>query len=154
MNILGVGGPELLIILVLMFQNSSNLASAYGIAVTGAMFIDTLLIFQSLTPHAQHPLRRVVLFGNGGGTSVLATDYYARLGLDVLPFNRAAIDALADLKLPMTLDSSWKNSMLMRANSWGSRVWRSRSARSSRRTAGSRRRSSISCTKGAIRTPW
>ena len=32
------------IILVLMFQNSSNLASAYGIAVTGAMFIDTLLM--------------------------------------------------------------------------------------------------------------
>lgn len=32
------------IILVLMFQNSSNLAAAYGIAVTGAMFIDTLLM--------------------------------------------------------------------------------------------------------------
>ena len=32
------------ILLVLMFQNSSNLASAYGIAVTGAMFIDTLLM--------------------------------------------------------------------------------------------------------------
>ncbi len=32
------------IVLVLMFQNSSNLAAAYGIAVTGAMFIDTLLM--------------------------------------------------------------------------------------------------------------
>ncbi|UVI38568.1 potassium transporter Kup [Qipengyuania spongiae] len=32
------------ILLVLMFQSSSNLASAYGIAVTGAMFIDTLLM--------------------------------------------------------------------------------------------------------------
>ncbi len=32
------------IILVLMFGNSSNLAAAYGIAVTGAMFIDTLLM--------------------------------------------------------------------------------------------------------------
>ena len=32
------------IILVLMFENSSNLASAYGIAVTGAMFIDTCLM--------------------------------------------------------------------------------------------------------------
>ncbi|WP_341712897.1 potassium transporter Kup [Erythrobacter sp.] len=32
------------ILLVLMFQNSSNLAAAYGIAVTGAMFIDTLLM--------------------------------------------------------------------------------------------------------------
>ena len=32
------------ILLVLFFQNSSNLASAYGIAVTGAMLIDTCLI--------------------------------------------------------------------------------------------------------------
>lgn len=63
-------------------------------------FIDALLIFQSLTPHPRHPLRRVVLFGNGGGTSVLAADYYARLGLDVLPFGQSAIDALAALKLP------------------------------------------------------
>ncbi len=34
----------MVIILVLMFQSSSNLASAYGIAVTGAMLIDTVLI--------------------------------------------------------------------------------------------------------------
>ncbi|MDE8652053.1 potassium transporter Kup [Novosphingobium album (ex Liu et al. 2023)] len=32
------------IVLVLFFQNSSNLASAYGIAVTGAMLIDTCLM--------------------------------------------------------------------------------------------------------------
>ncbi|VVT18262.1 potassium transporter Kup [Erythrobacter sp. EC-HK427] len=32
------------VLLVLFFQNSSNLASAYGIAVTGAMFIDTCLM--------------------------------------------------------------------------------------------------------------
>src|SRR5690606_13448014 len=32
------------IMLVLFFQNSSNLASAYGIAVTGAVTIDTLLM--------------------------------------------------------------------------------------------------------------
>ncbi|TCJ39056.1 potassium transporter Kup [Parafrankia sp. BMG5.11] len=32
------------ILLVLTFRNSSNLASAYGIAVTGAMFIDTCLM--------------------------------------------------------------------------------------------------------------
>ncbi|MEH6756328.1 MAG: potassium transporter Kup [Parasphingorhabdus sp.] len=32
------------ILLVLTFQTSSNLASAYGIAVTGAMFIDTCLL--------------------------------------------------------------------------------------------------------------
>ena len=33
------------VILVLAFQTSSNLASAYGIAVTGAMTVDTLLAF-------------------------------------------------------------------------------------------------------------
>ncbi|QZH74530.1 MAG: potassium transporter Kup [Erythrobacter sp.] len=32
------------VLLVLFFQNSSSLASAYGIAVTGAMFIDTCLM--------------------------------------------------------------------------------------------------------------
>ena len=41
-------------------------------------FVDTLLVFQALTPRPQHPTRRVVLFGNGGGASVLATDYFAR----------------------------------------------------------------------------
>ena len=34
----------MVVILVLSFQNSSNLAAAYGIAVTGAMFIDTCLL--------------------------------------------------------------------------------------------------------------
>jgi len=63
-------------------------------------FIDTLLIFQTLTPQPQHPTTRVVLFGNGGGTSVLATDCFARLGLDVAPFAQPALDALAALKLP------------------------------------------------------
>ncbi len=63
-------------------------------------FIDTLLVFQTLTPQPQHPTRRVVLFGNGGGASVLATDYFARLGLDVTPFESATVDALAALKLP------------------------------------------------------
>ena len=63
-------------------------------------FVDTLLIFQSLTPRGTQPTKRVALFGNGGGTSVLATDYYARLGLDVTPFDKAAVDALAALKMP------------------------------------------------------
>jgi len=34
----------MVLLLVLVFQSSSNLAAAYGIAVTGAMFIDTCLI--------------------------------------------------------------------------------------------------------------
>lgn len=34
----------MVLLLVLFFQSSSNLAAAYGIAVTGAMFIDTILL--------------------------------------------------------------------------------------------------------------
>jgi len=34
----------MVVILVLFFQSSTNLAAAYGIAVTGAMFIDTILL--------------------------------------------------------------------------------------------------------------
>jgi acyl-CoA synthetase (NDP forming) len=63
-------------------------------------FIDTLLTFQTIAPHPAHPTRRVVLFGNGGGTSVLATDYFARLGIAVTPFEAATTDKLAALKLP------------------------------------------------------
>lgn len=63
-------------------------------------FIDVLLAFQTLTPRPQHPTQRVVLFGNGGGTSVLATDFFARLGLDVAPFDKQTVGALAALKLP------------------------------------------------------
>jgi KUP system potassium uptake protein len=39
----------MVILLVLVFQNSSNLTAAYGIAVTGAMFIDTCLLAVVLT---------------------------------------------------------------------------------------------------------
>ena len=63
-------------------------------------FIDTLIAFQALAPQPRHPTRRVVLFGNGGGASVLATDQFARLGLDVEPFGRETVEALAALKLP------------------------------------------------------
>ena len=63
-------------------------------------FIDILAGFQALTPQPKHPTQRVALFGNGGGTSVLATDFFSRLGLDVTPFDQHAIDELAALKLP------------------------------------------------------
>ncbi len=63
-------------------------------------FVDTLLTFQSLTPKASHPVHQVTLFGNGGGASVLATDYFARLGLEVTPFGADTIAALAALQLP------------------------------------------------------
>ncbi|MBX3664484.1 MAG: CoA-binding protein [Burkholderiales bacterium] len=59
--------------------------------------IDTLLAFQMLTPGTARPTQRVVLFGNGGGTSVLATDYLSEHGLTVAPFSadtRRALEAI------------------------------------------------------------
>lgn len=49
-------------------------------------FLDALLMFQTLTPQPAES-DSVVLFGNGGGTSVLGTDHIARAGfsLSVVP---------------------------------------------------------------------
>lgn len=63
-------------------------------------FLDTLLIFQGLAPRDNRPTREIVMFGNGGGTSVLATDFFARLGLNVTPFAAPTLQALKALKLP------------------------------------------------------
>ncbi len=49
--------------LVLTFQNSSNLAAAYGIAVTGTMTIDTILIAFVLVAWRWSPLLVVPLIG-------------------------------------------------------------------------------------------
>jgi acyl-CoA synthetase (NDP forming) len=63
-------------------------------------FVNALLIFQALAPQTRRPTRRAVLFGNGGGASVLATDFFARMGIEVTPFENATIERLAALKLP------------------------------------------------------
>jgi acyl-CoA synthetase (NDP forming) len=63
-------------------------------------YLDTLLTFQELAPRPQRPTRRVALFGNGGGASVLATDFFARCGFEVAPFDQPVLDALSALKLP------------------------------------------------------
>jgi acyl-CoA synthetase (NDP forming) len=63
-------------------------------------FIDALLAFQFLALRPQQPTQRVVLFGNGGGTSVLAADAFAECGLDVAPFARDTVERLEALKLP------------------------------------------------------
>jgi len=63
-------------------------------------FIDALLAFQFLALRPAQPTRRVVLFGNGGGTSVLAADVFAECELDVEPFGRETIQRLDALKLP------------------------------------------------------
>jgi acyl-CoA synthetase (NDP forming) len=63
-------------------------------------FVDALLALQVLELRPSRPTRRVVLFGNGGGTSVLAADCFSSVGLDILPMDDAAIDAMRALKLP------------------------------------------------------
>ncbi|MGN6155866.1 MAG: potassium transporter Kup [Sphingomicrobium sp.] len=51
----------MVILLVLTFQNSSNLAAAYGIAVTGAMLIDAILI--SVVLLVMWKWNRILVFG-------------------------------------------------------------------------------------------
>lgn len=63
-------------------------------------FIDALLALQHLTLRPGRPTRRVCLFGNGGGASVLGTDAFAEAGLDVSPFEAAARAPLEALGLP------------------------------------------------------
>ena len=53
-----------------------------------------------LNVRAERPTERVVLFGNGGGTSVLATDYFAKLGLVINSLDGATLATLEALKLP------------------------------------------------------
>jgi acyl-CoA synthetase (NDP forming) len=63
-------------------------------------FLDALLAFQMLSPRLDRPTRRVVLFGNGGGTSVLATDHCVQQGLDVPRFDGDVLAQLTALGLP------------------------------------------------------
>ncbi|MCZ6646650.1 MAG: acetate--CoA ligase family protein [SAR324 cluster bacterium] len=63
-------------------------------------FIDTLLALQYLRLRPRRPTRQVALFGNGGGSGVLATDGFAALGLEVLPFPEVARERLEAMQLP------------------------------------------------------
>ncbi|MEF2545828.1 acetate--CoA ligase family protein [Aurantimonas sp. E1-2-R+4] len=63
-------------------------------------FIDVLLALQHLDLRPEKPTRNVALFGNGGGSSVLGTDIFASMGLDVAPFGDAARVPLEALGLP------------------------------------------------------
>lgn len=62
-------------------------------------FLDALLAFQCLRPRPD-PSRSVVLFGNGGGTSVLATDAFSRAGFLVPPLEGSVLEQLQALRLP------------------------------------------------------
>ncbi len=62
-------------------------------------FLDALLAFQCLTlrPVAS---QNVVLFGNGGGTSVLGTDAFDRRGFTIPVLDPSTVATLEALKLP------------------------------------------------------
>jgi acyl-CoA synthetase (NDP forming) len=62
-------------------------------------FLDALLAFQCLQPRAV-TTKRAVLFGNGGGASVLGTDALARAGFDVAPFEPCVAAKLQAIRLP------------------------------------------------------
>jgi len=78
------------------------LAAQTGCILTETLddFLETLLAFQMLQVRANWPTERVVLFGNGGGTSVLATDYFSKLDLTINPLGGATLSALEALNLP------------------------------------------------------
>jgi acyl-CoA synthetase (NDP forming) len=80
----------------------AGLARQTGAVVTTTLeeFLDVLLAFQALTPRRDRRTRAAVLFGNGGGTSVLAADAFARAGITVAPMDREAISRLEALNLP------------------------------------------------------
>ncbi|PPR63911.1 MAG: hypothetical protein CFH10_00387 [Alphaproteobacteria bacterium MarineAlpha4_Bin2] len=63
-------------------------------------FVNALLTMQQLVPRPKRPTKKVALFGNGGGTSVLATDFFAECGLEISPFPPSVRAALDELGLP------------------------------------------------------
>lgn len=63
-------------------------------------FINALLALQFLQLRTVTPTHKVVLFGNGGGSSVLGADCFARSGLDVSPFAPETIAKLEDIGFP------------------------------------------------------
>lgn len=78
------------------------LAQQAGVVIVDTLpqLIDALLAFQLRDPVTRTSGSDVVLFGNGGGTSVLATDALERVGLCVPRLPDETISALQRLDLP------------------------------------------------------
>ncbi|MHB1784707.1 MAG: CoA-binding protein [Acidimicrobiales bacterium] len=78
------------------------LARQAGVALVETLdeFLDVLLALQMLKPLPHRVTNDVVLFGNGGGTSVLASDAFARQGLQLPPLSETATQKIDALDLP------------------------------------------------------
>ena len=63
-------------------------------------FLDTLLALQCFDLRPEKPTQSITLFGNGGGSSVLGTDAFANVGLDVTAFDQNTFAKLDALGLP------------------------------------------------------
>jgi acyl-CoA synthetase (NDP forming) len=80
----------------------SGIANQSGAAIVDTLddFLNALLVMQAREEARGRPIRNVALFGNGGGSSVLAADAFARAGLDVPPFGPRTLARLEALGLP------------------------------------------------------
>lgn len=102
----------MVIVLVLFFKSSSNLAAAYGIAVTGAMFIDTILIAAVLISLWKWPLWKALPL-----VAVFIVVDMAYLGANLLKVPQGGWVPLAIGLFIFTLLTTWsRGRALMRAN--------------------------------------
>jgi KUP system potassium uptake protein len=102
----------MVIVLVLFFRSSSNLAAAYGIAVTGAMFIDTLLIAAVLISLWRWPLWKALPI-----LVVFIIVDMAYLGANLIKVPQGGWVPLAIGLFIFTLLTTWSRGRgLMRAN--------------------------------------
>jgi KUP system potassium uptake protein len=100
------------ILLVLFFRSSTNLAAAYGIAVTGAMFIDTILIAAVLISLWKWPLWKALPL-----VAVFIVVDMAYLGANLLKVPQGGWVPLVIGLAIFTLLTTWsKGRNLMRAN--------------------------------------
>lgn len=78
------------------------LASQTGVVLVDDVdgLVNALVAFERRDPLVRAPSTDVVLFGNGGGTSVLASDVVERCGLRITPFDEHTRGRLATITLP------------------------------------------------------
>ena len=102
----------MVIVLVLFFRSSSNLAAAYGIAVTGAMFIDTILLAAVLISLWRWPLWKALPL-----VAVFIVVDMAYLGANLLKVPQGGWVPLVIGLFIFTLLTTWsRGRALMRAN--------------------------------------